>query len=129
MHFSISATSLLVALSLTAPTMASRPWFCELSKDGAVLQTPFCCDGFIPARDSKVSFEGINCTSLLSCFCHCGICPARCKQIRVFGLVPDANEAFLCIGVDVSKQNPFKFECPKGGQPRCCHSAVSIPAL
>ncbi|OJI97150.1 hypothetical protein ASPVEDRAFT_274801 [Aspergillus versicolor CBS 583.65] len=85
MHFSISATSLLVALSLTAPTMAGRPWFCELSKDVSNIQTPFCCDGFIPAKDSKVSFEGVNCE-------------------------------------DVSKQNPFSFECPKGGEPRCCYS-------
>lgn len=52
---------------------------------------------------------------------------SRCSC--VLGLVHDANEVFWCIGEDVSKQNPFSFECPKGGQPRCCYSIVSIPAL
>ncbi|KAL4936834.1 hypothetical protein BDV06DRAFT_227509 [Aspergillus oleicola] len=60
MRFSLPAAAIL-ALSLTAPTFASRPWFCPLSLDSKMIQTPYCCDGFVPARDSKVSMEGVNC--------------------------------------------------------------------
>jgi hypothetical protein len=60
MYLSISAAALL-ALSLAGPTFAGRPYFCPLALDAKFLQVPYCCEGFVPARDSKVSFEGVNC--------------------------------------------------------------------
>ncbi|KAL4818658.1 hypothetical protein BDW67DRAFT_10758 [Aspergillus spinulosporus] len=65
MHLSISAAALL-ALSLVRPTVAGRPWFCPLALDAKFLQVPFCCEGFVPARDSKVSYEGVNCINVSS---------------------------------------------------------------
>ncbi|KAL5049601.1 hypothetical protein BDW71DRAFT_204306 [Aspergillus fruticulosus] len=63
MHLSLSA-SVLLALSLAGPTIAGRPYFCPLALDAKFLQVPYCCEGFVPARDSKVSFEGVNCINI-----------------------------------------------------------------
>ncbi|KAL4994552.1 hypothetical protein BDV10DRAFT_188903 [Aspergillus recurvatus] len=60
MHLSFPV-SVLLALSLARPTIAGRPYFCPLSLDAKFLQVPYCCEGFVPARDSKVSFEGVDC--------------------------------------------------------------------
>ncbi|KAL4934519.1 uncharacterized protein BDV17DRAFT_9207 [Aspergillus undulatus] len=60
MHLSFSASALLV-LSLTGQTMAERSWFCPLSLDASMIQTPYCCEGFVLAKDSEVSMEGVSC--------------------------------------------------------------------
>jgi hypothetical protein len=66
MHLTVPPLLLSLALSLTAPSLAERPYFCPLSLDVHMMQYPFCCEGFVPARDSKVSMEGVNCMFCLS---------------------------------------------------------------
>ncbi|KAL2871835.1 uncharacterized protein BJX67DRAFT_88957 [Aspergillus lucknowensis] len=63
MHLNLP-TFLLTALSLTTTSSAGRPYFCPLALDSKMLQYPFCCDGFVPARDSKLSMEGVNCIDI-----------------------------------------------------------------
>ncbi|KAL4873836.1 hypothetical protein BDV12DRAFT_192277 [Aspergillus spectabilis] len=64
MHLTVPPLLLTLTLSLTASAVAERPYFCPLSLDVHMMQYPFCCEGFVPARDSKVSMEGVNCIDL-----------------------------------------------------------------
>ncbi|KAL6237762.1 hypothetical protein BDW75DRAFT_60774 [Aspergillus navahoensis] len=119
MHLSLSA-SILLAFSLARPTIAGRPYFCPLALDAKLLQVPYCCEGFVPAPDSKVAFEGVNCAyRLLSSYVPS--CVLSCLYTGVNWLRTDANDCWR-VGIDVSGDGDFVKTCPKGGTPKCCYS-------
>ncbi|KAL2809335.1 hypothetical protein BJX63DRAFT_435301 [Aspergillus granulosus] len=74
MHVSLP-TLLLTTLALTTPSLAGRPYFCPLALDSKMLQYPFCCEGFVPARDSKLSMEGVNCVDIRANDDFVKVCP------------------------------------------------------
>ncbi|KAL4909913.1 hypothetical protein BDW74DRAFT_173391 [Aspergillus multicolor] len=102
MHLSFSA-SVLLALSLAGPTLAGRPWFCPLSADAKFLQAPYCCEGFVPARDSKVSYQGVNCIGVSGDGDFVKTCPLGGTPKCCYDIGPEAVICTTEVGAGVDE--------------------------